>query len=183
MSDLAHSYVLEPNSRGVISAREPTTVRRCPTVGRHRRARCGDIGHGSSREALTSVPNATSRVGLVAPAPTLAHISFSIANARVHATARLTACYREVLRTSARARPRARIIGRTTPTQHGAGSSLSRVATGIPGFPAAPILARRATPPTGKHGTLPPALDFYAPRLSSLTRAESPTSFSNMHHM
>jgi len=34
-------------------------------------------------------------VGLVAPAPT-----FSIANARVHVTARLTARYREVLRTS-----------------------------------------------------------------------------------
>lgn len=43
-----------------------------------------------------------------------------------------------------------------------AGSSLSRVAS-------PPILARRATPPTGKHGPLPPALDFYAPRLSSLT--------------
>ena len=43
-----------------------------------------------------------------------------------------------------------------------AGSSLSRVAS-------PPILARRATPPTGKHGPLPLALDFYAPRLSSLT--------------
>ena len=43
-----------------------------------------------------------------------------------------------------------------------AGSSLSRVAS-------PPILARRATPPTGKHGPLPPALDFYAPRISSLT--------------
>jgi hypothetical protein len=88
-------------------------------------------------------------------------IIIAIANARVHVTARLTARYREVLRTSgaraerALSRPHAPALGT-------AGSSLSRVAS-------PPILARRATPPTGKHGPLPPALDLYAPRLSSLT--------------
>ena len=129
----------------------------------------GGEGQGPGRAPHGGILDVNDLVGLVAPAPT-----FSIANARVHVTARLTARYREVLRTSRRAR----IIEAARPcTPLGtAGSSLSRVAS-------PPILARRATPPTGKHGPLPPALDFYAPRLSSLTRAEGPSTCSNLHHM
>jgi hypothetical protein len=116
-------------------------------------SRC--IGLGSASGSLCA-----------APAPT----SFSIENARVHVTARLTARYRgSVLRpffalryapSSAHYRPQRPHSAR--PVANGRVASLSRVAS-------PPIRARRATPPTGEHGPLPPALDFYAPRLSSLT--------------
>ena len=75
---------------------------------------------------------------------------------------RLTARYRDGFFARPGHAPSAALSRPHAPALGTAGSSLSRVAS-------PPILARRATPPTGEHGPLPPALDIYAPRLSSLT--------------